>query len=168
MTAPLKGSLSFQVSSPVRSPLVCCTRRLSGRCGQRPLREDRRRVCRGGFYIRPMLPRRMHLRRTLPVQTPERAGSLVQRELARAARLRDCRPPVTASSDPLRHGFAVPPPLGHQGEAWGLSGRRTALHTAVGRPMWASAPTRYPRYPQKSRPGCVPGRLRLSKNLAES
>ena len=82
----------------------------------------------------------MHRRRTLPAPTPERAGSLVQRELAREARLRDCMLPVTVSSDPLRR-FA-PPPLGHQGEALGVCARRTALHTEAGGPIWASAPTR--------------------------
>ena len=30
-----------------------CTQKRAGRCGHRPLREDRERVCRGGFYIRP-------------------------------------------------------------------------------------------------------------------
>ena len=50
------------------------------------LRENRRRVRRGGLYIRPCAPtRRMYLRRTLPAPMPERAGSLVQRELSRAA-----------------------------------------------------------------------------------
>ena len=47
-------------------------------------------------------PRRTHHRRTLLAPMPERAGSLVQRELAREARLRDCMLPVTVSSDPLR------------------------------------------------------------------
>ena len=36
----------------------------SGRPYRPPLRGSRRRVRRGGFYIRPMPPRRMHLRRT--------------------------------------------------------------------------------------------------------
>ena len=39
-------------------------------------------------------------------------------ELARVARLRGCQPAVTASSDPLRQAFGLPPPLGHQGEAF--------------------------------------------------
>ena len=30
-----------------------CTQKLAGRCGHRPLREDRRRDRRGGLYIRP-------------------------------------------------------------------------------------------------------------------
>ena len=40
--------------------------------------------------------------------TSERAGSLEQRELARAARLRNCKPLGTASSDPHRQAYGPP------------------------------------------------------------
>ena len=76
-------------------------------------------------------PCRTHPRRTLSAPALERAGSLVQRELAREARLRDCKPPFSGSSDPLRHGFAVPPPLGHQGEALSRCGHRFLQSEAV-------------------------------------
>ena len=42
-------------------------------------------------------------------------GELVWRK---APCLRGCQPAMTGSSDPLRQAFGLPPPLGHQGEAF--------------------------------------------------
>ena len=96
-----------------------CTQKLAGRCGHRPLREDRERVCRGGFYIRP---------RTAASDAPSPNAPLRRRE----------------SSNPGANHSPVPG--GHKGRPYGGDGRRcdrrTALHAEAGGPMWASAPTR--------------------------
>ena len=58
-----------------------------------------RRVCRGGLYIRPVAAG------SWSFLVAAWAGAYIM------------RPYGYDGSDPLRHGFAMPPPLGHQGEA---------------------------------------------------
>ena len=44
--------------TPTAAGGLPCTQKLAGRCGHRPLREERKRVRRGGLYIRPCAPPR--------------------------------------------------------------------------------------------------------------
>ena len=60
-----------------------------------PLRVNFIRGCRGGLYIRPGQVRCVRVDVGIDPYGVEGDGG----------------------SDPLRHGFAMPPPLGHQGEA---------------------------------------------------
>ena len=74
-----------------------CTQKLAGRCGHRPLREDRERVCRGGLHIRP---------RTAASDAPSPNAPLRRRE---------------PSNPGANHS---PVPGGHQGRPYGGGGGR--------------------------------------------
>ena len=72
-----------------------------GRPYRPPLRGSRRRVRRGGFHIRPMPPRRMHLRRT---HAPMANGTIEPRHESEPGPGRPYRPPLRGSRRRVRRG----------------------------------------------------------------
>ena len=97
----------------------------SGRPYRPPLRGSRRRVRRGGFYIRPMPPRRMHLRRT---HAPTANGTNEPRYELETGSGRPYRPPLRGSRRRVRRGgFYIRPMLPRR-----MHLRRTHAPTANG------------------------------------
>ena len=170
------------------------TRGLAGRCGHRPLRggiikprrksgagpgghtgrpyeKTGRRVCRGGFYIRPCAPVcRMHHRRPHSVGADAHIGppgidiksAIAERTARRGAHCASgtgCDIHRAWSMHPVLGGYIIRP----YGVDGGRCGRRTALHPEPGGPMWASAPTEEtiePRWKSGAGPGGHIGRSR--------
>ena len=135
----------------------------------RPYEKTGRRVCRGGFYIRPRAPVcRMHHRRPHSVGADAHIGppgidiksAIAERTPRRGAHrasgtdLKYTGPVVDAPGS----GRIYNPPLRRRE---GVCVRRTALHPEPGGPMWASAPTREtiePRWKSGAGPGGHIGR----------
>ena len=130
----------------------------------RPYEKTGRRVCRGGFYIRPRAPVcRMHHRRPHSVGADAHIGppgidiksTIAERTPRRGAHrasgtdLKYTGPVVDAPGS----GRIYNPPLRRRE---GVCVRRTALHPEPGGPMWASAPTRETIEPRR-KSGAGPG-----------